>query len=183
MVNREYKSTPKNAKNIVLKAVVFPLVAGIAIALLALFVGFGGSFFDVPNGTPVAYFDGENDNSVFAEIDCGDNQIPVLHGDEYSFLDDGACYKKGSLFGEVGVGYYLALDNKIKPFAGKNVTVSVDGETYSYRCTGKLSAKNENEVLNHIFNASKGFVLYTQNAEKYGFSKGYTAYFYEEVAE
>ena len=183
MVNREYKSTPKNAKNIVLKAVVFPLVAGIAIALLTVFVGFGGSFFDMPKSLEVSYFDGENDNSVFAEIDCGNNQIPVLHGDEYSFLDDGACYKKGSLFGEVGVGYYLALDNKIKPFVGQNVDVSIAGETYYYKYAGKFSAKNENDVLTHICNVGKGFVLYGQNADEYGFSKGYTAYVYEEVTE
>lgn len=45
MANKRYKSTPKRTKSIVFKAVVFPLVAGIIIALLTVFVGFGGSFF------------------------------------------------------------------------------------------------------------------------------------------
>ena len=78
---------------------------------------------------------------------------------------------------------FLALDNNIKSFDEQNITVSAGEKTYSYKYKGKFSADNETEVLNHICNMSKGFVLYTQNAEKYGFSSGYTAYIYEEVAE
>lgn len=183
MVNKEYKITPKSTKNIVYKAVIFPLVAGSIIALLIVFVGFGASFFDVPKGVAVSYFDSKNGGTEIAQITCADTELPVVDSCEYSSLADSICYKKGANFGEVGVGYYLALDNKIKPFAGKNITVSVGKNNYSYRYKNKFSADNETEVLNHICNVSKGFVLYSQNANEYGFSSGYTAYVYEEVAE
>lgn len=183
MAKKRYKSTPKRTKSIVFKAVVFPLVAGIIIALLTVFVGFGGSFFDMPKGFAVSYFDGKNGGTKIAQITCADAELPVIDNYEYSSLADSVCYKKGANFGEVGVGYYLALDNNIKSFDEQNITVLAGEKTYSYKYKGKFSADNETEVLNHICNMSKGFVLYTQNAEKYGFSSGYTAYIYEEVAE
>ncbi|MDO4363756.1 MAG: hypothetical protein Q4C99_04460 [Clostridia bacterium] len=177
------KLTPKNRKSVLTKAVIFPLVAGIIIAAVAVGFHFGGSFFDITNNSNIAYFDTKNGGTEIAKFQFGNNEFSVADGYDYSFLNNGACYTNGSRFGEVGVGYYLVSENKISSFNKKNVTVTVGDKTYKYGYKNKFSAKNETEVFTHNCDASKGIVIYCQNAEKYGFSSDYTALVYEEVTE
>lgn len=182
MINNS-KLTPKNKKSVLTKAVIFPLVAGIIIAAVIVGFNFGGSFFDVTNNSDVAYFDSKNGGTKIAKFQFGDSEIPVVDGYDYSFLNNGACFIKGSRFGEVGVGYYLVLENKIEPFDKGNITVVVGDKTYKYEYKNDFSVKNENEIFINNCNVSKGIVLYFQNAGKYGFSSDCTALVYEEVTE
>lgn len=182
MINNS-KLTPKNKKSVLTKAVIFPLVAGIIIAAVIVGFRFGGSFFDVINNSDVAYFDSKNGGTKIAKFQFGDSEISVVDEYDYSSLNNGACYIKGSRFGEVGVGYYLVLENKIEPFDKGNITVLADDKTYKYKYKNEYSVKNENEIFTNNFGVSKGIVLYFQNAEKYGFSSDCTALVYEEVTE
>lgn len=185
MVKSSYNKTPKDTKSIIKKAVVFPLVAGIIIALLTVTFGFGGSFFDVPSGLAISYFDGENGGKQIAQMSYSgsENGLSVTDGYDYSALKNGACHVKGSRFGEVGAGYYLTLQNNIKDLNKQKITVSADGKTFVYKYMYSFTAESENEVLCHTVNVGKGIVLYSQNVGEYGFSSGYTALVYEEVAE
>lgn len=182
MINNS-KLTPKNKKSVLTKAVIFPLVAGIIIAAVIVGFRFGGSFFDVINNSDVAYFDSKNGGTKIAKFQFGDSEISVVDRYDYSSLNNGACYIKGSRFGEVGVGYYLVLKNKIEPFDKGNITVLVGDKTYKYEYKNEFSVKNENEIFANDCGVSKGIVLYFQNAEKYGFSSDCTALVYEEVTE
>ncbi|WP_448919636.1 hypothetical protein [Eubacterium sp.] len=182
MINNS-KLTPKNKKSILTKAVIFPLVAGIIIAAVIVGFSFGGSFFDVINNSDVAYFDSKDGGTKIAKFQFGDSGISVVDGYDYSSLNNGACFIKGSRFGEVGVGYYLVLENKIEPFDKGNITVLVGNKTYKYKYKNEFSVKNENEIFANNCGVSKGIVLYFQNAEKYGFSSDCTALVYEEVTE
>ena len=182
MINNS-KLTPKNKKSVLTKAVIFPLVAGIIIAAVIVGFNFGGSFFDVTNNSDVAYFDSKNGSTKIAKFQFGDSEISVVDGYDYSFLNNGACFIKGSRFGEVGVGYYLVLKNQIEPFDKENITVVVGDKTYKYEYKNEFSVKNENEIFTNNCGVSKGIVLYFQNAEKYGFSSDCTALVYEEVTE
>lgn len=182
MINSS-KLTPKNKKSVLTKAVIFPLVAGIVIAAVIVGSYFGGSFFDVINNIDVAYFDLKNGGTKIAKFQFGDSEIPVVDCYDYSFLSNGACFTKGSRFGEVGVGYYLVLNNKIEPFDKGKIIVLAGDKTYKYEYKNEFSVKNENEVFTNNCGVSKGIVLYFQNAEKYGFSSDCTALVYEEVTE
>lgn len=182
MINNS-KLTPKNKKSVLTKAVIFPLVAGIIIAAVIVGSYFGGSFFDVINNSDVAYFDLKDGGTKIAKFQFGDSEIPVVDGYDYSSLSNGACFTKGSRFGEVGVGYYLVLNNKIEPFDKEKITVLARDKTYKYEYKNEFSVKNENEIFTNNCGVSKGVVLYFQNAEKYGFSSDCTALVYEEVTE
>lgn len=182
MINNS-KLTPKNKKSVLTKAVIFPLVAGIIIAAVIVGSYFGGSFFDVINNSDVAYFDLKNGDTKIAKFQFGDSEIPVVDGYDYSSLSNGACFTKGSRFDEVGVGYYLVLNNKIEPFDKGNITVLAGDKAYKYEYKNEFSVKNENEIFTNNCGVSKGIVLYFQNAEKYGFSSDCTALIYEEVTE
>lgn len=182
MINNS-KLTPKNKKSVLTKAVIFPLVAGIIIAAVIVGFRFGGSFFDVKNNNDVAYFDLKDGGTKIAKFQFGDSEISVVDGYNYSSLNNGACFIKGSRFGEVGVGYYLVLENKIEPFDKENITVLAGDKTYKYKYKNEFSVKNENEIFTNNCGVSKGIVLYFQNAEKYGFSSDCTALVYEEVTE
>lgn len=182
MINNS-KLTPKNRKSVLTKAVIFPLIAGIIIAAVTVGIRFGGSFFDITNNSDIAYFDSTDSDDEIAKFQLGNSEFSVVDGYNYSFLNNGACYIKGSQFGEVGVGYYLVLENKISSLDKENITVIVGDKTYKYEYKTDFSAKNENEVFTHNCGVSKGLVLYFQNAEKYGFSSDYTALVYEEVTE
>lgn len=182
MINNS-KLTPKNKKSVLTKAVIFPLVAGIIIAAVIVGFRFGGSFFDVINNSDIAYFDSKNGGTKIVKFQFGDSEISVVDRYDYSSLNNGACFIKGSRFGEVGVGYYLVLKNKIEPFDKGNITVLVGDKTYKYKYKNEFSVKNENEIFANNCGVSKGIVLYFQNAEKYGFSSDCTALVYEEVTE
>lgn len=182
MINNS-KLTPKNKKSVLTKAVIFPLAAGIIIAAVIVGFRFGGSFFDVINNSDIAYFDSKNGDAKIAKFQFGDSEISVVDGYDYSSLNNSACYIKGSRFGEVGVGYYLVLENKIEPFDKGNITVIAGDKTYKYKYKNEFSVKNENEIFTNNCGVSKGIVLYFQNAGKYGFSSDCTALVYEEVTE
>lgn len=180
MINNS-KLTPKNKKSILTKAVIFPLVAGIIIAAVIVGFRFGGSFFDVITNNDVAYFDLKDGGTKIAKFQFGDSEISVVDEYNYSSLNNSACYIKGSRFGEIGVGYYLVLENKIKPFDKENITVLAGDKTYKYKYKNEFAVKNE--IFTNNCGVSKGIVLYFQNAEKYGFSSDCTALVYEEVTE
>ncbi len=183
MANSNFKQTPKNKKSVAIKAVIFPLVAGIIIAAVAVGFRFDASFFDIANNSDVAYFDSNSDANEIARLKYGDCEFPVVDGFNYSSLNTSVCRTKGSAFGEVGVGYCLVLQNRITSLNKQNITVSASDKSYKYKYKYSFSANNENEVFNQPCNVSKGVVLYFQNADDYGFSSDYTALVYEEVAE
>lgn len=183
MINSNYKLTPKNKKSVITKAVIFPLVAGIIIAAVAVGFRFGGYFFDITDNSDIAYFDSKDKTSEIAQMELGDDELSVIDGFDYSLLDDGVCRTKGSPFGEIGVGYYLVLQNKIDSSNRQNITVVAADKSYEYKYKYSFSANNEDEIFARSCNVGKGFVLYFQNADDCGFSSDYTALVYEEVAK
>lgn len=180
MMHISVERTPNEKKSLVVRAVIFPVVAGIIIAFCTVSLLYGRSVVDFEQGERLMLFE-YSSYSKIGEISFGDSSIDVVNEDCYSALESSACYKKGAQFGDIGVGYYLVLNNNYDASGQSSATVTVGNSRYGYKVVDTFSAENENDVYNHNTDVGRGFVLFYQNASDYGFTSQYTAVVYEEV--
>lgn len=180
MIINSFDRTPKEKKSIIIKAVIFPVIAGIIIAFCTVSLLYGRSVVDFEQGERLMLFE-PSSYSKIGEISFDNGSIDVVAEYCYSALENGACYKKGAQFGDIGVGYYLVLNNNYDASGQSSATVTVGDSRYCYKVVDTFSAENENDVYNHNTDVGRGFVLFYQNASDYGFTSQYTAVVYEEV--
>ncbi|MGN0516427.1 hypothetical protein, partial [Eubacterium sp.] len=124
MVLNSVDRTPNEKKSIIIKAVIFPVIAGIIIALGVVVLLWQSSIFDVWQGEQLMLFE-PSSYSKIGEISFGDSSIDVVNDDCYSALESSACYKKGAVLGDIGVGYYLVLNNNYDASGQSSATVTV----------------------------------------------------------
>lgn len=182
MMHISVDRTPNEKKSIISKAVAFPIALGIIIAFVTVLLLGKSSVVDILQGERLMQYD-PSSYTKMGEISFGDSSIDVVYEDYYSALEGNVCYKKGAKLGEIGVGYYLVLNNNYDASGQSSATAVVGDSKHSYKVVCTFSAENENDIYNYNTDVGRGFVLYYQNASDYGFASQYTAVVYEEVQQ
>lgn len=182
MMHISVERTPNEKKSIISKAVAFPIALGIIIAFVTVLMLGKSSVVDILQGERLMQYD-PSSYTKMGEISFGDSSIDVVNEDCYSALEGNACYKKGAKLGEIGVGYYLVLNNNYDAYGQSSATAVVGDSKHRYKVVCTFSAENENDIYNHNTDVGRGFVLFYQNASDYGFTSQYTAVVYEEVQQ
>lgn len=171
------------------KAVIIPLVAGIIIAILffCYFKSNVEKIISVPQGMEISYFDtteySDSDDFV-GTLEVGGKLMPVAKNADYSFIGDGAILVEGSTsFGETGCSYIKLASQNAAMFENEDsFKISTNDKEYEYKLVDTTSADSEYEMLLKAPNYNDSVIIYYQFSNGAGLSSYYKAYVFKGVS-
>lgn len=127
------------------------------------------------------------DNAMLGEIKYKDSSVQVVYNcNDVSLIETATLIKNGDFVGEIGCakiyGYRANMVEFMKIPVGDKITISMPYGDYIYKCVNKATAKSDWDISRQNFDIDRGLILYSDEADDYGFSNDYNEVVFEMVS-